>query len=391
MTQIPTRGLLRTVAVVAVVLAAALPAAAQEPEPLPESAIDRLAEVRRRAAETALQIDILTATRAEVQEQLAVVSSWVHTQEQIVAGAQQDLVDATIAAADAVAAEEAKAAELEVLEELMAEIAVEAFMSPPQVASLDILLTKDLSQAEKADVMLRSKAEHDRDIADELAAAERSLERLRLQAEETRRDADAAADRAATQLAELTAARDAQAQFAAQLSADIDATVTDLSNLELAEFEAAVAVQEEARALLARSVNVTSVEVARVREFTVNAAIARNLELMLEAAEADGIILGGWGHRSTEQQIALRRQHCGGEGIDDTTAVYGVPAGSCSPPTAKPGTSMHEIGLAIDFTHAGASINSHGSPAYKWLAEHAYEYGFHNLPSEPWHWSVNGS
>jgi hypothetical protein len=25
-----------------------------------------------------------------------------------------------------------------------------------------------------------------------------------------------------------------------------------------------------------------------------------------------------------------------------------------------------------------------------WLQAHADEYGFVNLPSEPWHWSVNG-
>ena len=55
------------------------------------------------------------------------------------------------------------------------------------------------------------------------------------------------------------------------------------------------------------------------------------------------------------------------------------------PPTAQPGTSMHERGLAIDFDNC-----SRGTAAYGWLSGHAGQYGFHNLPSESWHWSVNG-
>jgi zinc D-Ala-D-Ala carboxypeptidase len=47
--------------------------------------------------------------------------------------------------------------------------------------------------------------------------------------------------------------------------------------------------------------------------------------------------------------------------------------------------------LAIDFTHNGTIINSRASAGFRWLAEHAHLYGFFNLPSEPWHWSVNGS
>jgi D-alanyl-D-alanine carboxypeptidase len=52
---------------------------------------------------------------------------------------------------------------------------------------------------------------------------------------------------------------------------------------------------------------------------------------------------------------------------------------------------MHEQGLAIDFTcNGGGSIESHSNVCYQWLAAHASQYGFHNLPSEAWHWSVNG-
>ena len=58
---------------------------------------------------------------------------------------------------------------------------------------------------------------------------------------------------------------------------------------------------------------------------------------------------------------------------------------ACSPPTARPGQSMHEVGLAIDFSNCGS-----GSTCFRWLRANAGGYGFINLPSEPWHWSVNG-
>lgn len=58
-------------------------------------------------------------------------------------------------------------------------------------------------------------------------------------------------------------------------------------------------------------------------------------------------------------------------------------------PTAVPGTSMHEIGEAVDFTSDGRTV-ARGSAAFAWLTANAGRFGFHNLPSEPWHWSTNG-
>jgi D-alanyl-D-alanine carboxypeptidase len=126
-----------------------------------------------------------------------------------------------------------------------------------------------------------------------------------------------------------------------------------------------------------------AVPLATVDGITVHAAIAPQLAGLLAAARADGVVLAGWGWRSTETQIELRRRN----GCPD---VYSAPPSSCRVPTAVPGRSMHEQGLAVDFTSAGATIRSRLDPAYRWLAEHAAALGFHNLPSEPWHWSVNG-
>jgi LAS superfamily LD-carboxypeptidase LdcB len=68
-----------------------------------------------------------------------------------------------------------------------------------------------------------------------------------------------------------------------------------------------------------------------------------------------------------------------------------MPASQCDPPTARPGTSLHEQGLAIDFTCDGGSVVDYGDVCWNWLEANANSYGLYNLPSEPWHWSVDGT
>ncbi|MBD7918112.1 D-alanyl-D-alanine carboxypeptidase family protein [Cellulomonas sp. Sa3CUA2] len=132
---------------------------------------------------------------------------------------------------------------------------------------------------------------------------------------------------------------------------------------------------------------VTAADVVRTRSgISVHPCLADALDALVAAAAADGVELGGGGWRSPEQQIALRRAHCGPSDAD----VYDKPASACSPSTARPGSSRHERGLAIDFTSGGRSL-TRGSAAYAWLVEHADAYGLENLPGEAWHWSVDGS
>jgi LAS superfamily LD-carboxypeptidase LdcB len=119
----------------------------------------------------------------------------------------------------------------------------------------------------------------------------------------------------------------------------------------------------------------------------VASSIAGQLGNLLSAASAAGLHLGGGGYRDSSSQIALRRAHCG----TSPYAIYEMPASQCHPPTAPPGQSMHEQGLAIDFTNNGSLINSHSDPAWQWLSANAGRFGLRNLPSEPWHWSTNGN
>jgi len=127
-------------------------------------------------------------------------------------------------------------------------------------------------------------------------------------------------------------------------------------------------------------------DLVTVRGITVNATIAEQVDALLAAAEADGLALTGGGHRSPERQIELRRQNCG----TSYYAVYEMPSSQCSPPTARPGHSMHERGLAIDFDCDGSLVDSRSDPCFVWLAANAARFGLSNLPSEPWHWSVDG-
>ncbi|MBU2665852.1 M15 family metallopeptidase [Actinoplanes bogorensis] len=116
---------------------------------------------------------------------------------------------------------------------------------------------------------------------------------------------------------------------------------------------------------------------------TVSVTIGDQVARMLAAARAGGTSLCGSGWRSVDGQIALRKQNCGQPPTNDT--IYNKSPSACKPPTARPGTSMHEKGLAIDFTNC-----NRGSACFTWLSGNAATYGLHNLPGEDWHWSTTG-
>lgn len=124
----------------------------------------------------------------------------------------------------------------------------------------------------------------------------------------------------------------------------------------------------------------------------VHACLTANLDRLLADARAAGVALSGSGWRDQQTQIQLRISNCGG---NTTYNIWSKPSSQCSPPTAIPGRSMHERGLAIDFTTPNGDGKYvavwSGSPAFTWLKGNAARYGLSNLPSEAWHWSTNGS
>jgi hypothetical protein len=54
---------------------------------------------------------------------------------------------------------------------------------------------------------------------------------------------------------------------------------------------------------------------------------------------------------------------------------------------AKPGTSNHQGGNAIDFTNC----DTRSTACYKWLNANAATFGIKNYPVEAWHWSTTGT
>ncbi len=128
------------------------------------------------------------------------------------------------------------------------------------------------------------------------------------------------------------------------------------------------------------------VSLTTVEAITVNTQIAPQVQQLVQAARRSGYQLAGTGYRSTQRQIELRRQNCG----SSRYATYEMPSSQCTPPTARPGNSLHELGLAIDFSCNGVLIRNRSSACYQWLADHAAAYGLHPLASEAWHWSYNG-
>jgi D-alanyl-D-alanine carboxypeptidase len=127
----------------------------------------------------------------------------------------------------------------------------------------------------------------------------------------------------------------------------------------------------------------TVADTTSVYGITVNKTVAYAFKRMIDDARADGVAMSGGGFRTTQRQIELRT-------INGCPNVWTAPSSSCRVPTAIPGRSLHELGLAVDISSGGRTI-SRTSPAYAWLTAHAGAYGFKNLPSEAWHWSITGS
>ncbi|MGH9289222.1 MAG: M15 family metallopeptidase, partial [Acidimicrobiales bacterium] len=176
-----------------------------------------------------------------------------------------------------------------------------------------------------------------------------------------------------------------QAQLAAALNELDEEVAAELARRRAAELSAQ-AEANKAADIQAPPGGVVSVPCPAGGSIQVAGDISKPVGRLLSAAAEDGISMCGNGYRDPADQIAVRRSNCG----SSYYAIWQMPASYCSPPTARPGASMHEQGLAIDFTVGGGTIG-YGSAAYNWMKASAANYGLSNLPSEPWHWSTNGN
>ncbi len=437
--------LLRMGLVVAVATAVLNPATgdAQQPPPNPAETERRLNEVRGQRGQIDLEVGGLTAQDAQVRAAVAALETNVATQQAELDEAERARDEAAAELTSATAAVDAQQARIDLLNLATDDLVVQSYVNPPSDNVLDAFKADSLSDAAVKQALVGIEADEDADLLDQLEQAHEDLE----VDEAAKADAAAEAEsKWATAEAELTELQNALAQqqdFAAEVEQQLNAKLAEAESLKA--FDAALADQlvreqeEVARQLRAMQ---AAAEAQRRAEqeaaaraaaaaaaanrpaprpsgggggggggdnspavilpapgglatvtcpgggsITVAGSIAGNVQDLLNAASADGVSLcASSGYRSPEKQIELRREHCG----TSNYAIYRMPASQCSPPTAIPGSSMHERGLAIDFSCNGGGAIIRGNECWNWLAAHADEYGLYNLPSEPWHWSTTG-
>lgn len=112
---------------------------------------------------------------------------------------------------------------------------------------------------------------------------------------------------------------------------------------------------------------------------------------LVEAAAADAVVIeGGWCYRTYEAQAAAwNSRRC---------YIPGNCDGDPYPPTARPGTSMHGWGLAVDVWGASGLLTC-ASPELLWLQVSAPRFGWVHPEwarcgqsgAEPWHWEYVGT
>jgi len=372
-----------------------------------QSAKDERKKVQAEQRATRAEVDVLEANQEQISARLVEIDAAVSTDEATAESATR-AAQASAAEAEAARVSAAEsAAELGAVRDRLRNLAVSAYIDPPG----DALLRRFEAESAQADAtrhaLLAMQAGRDVDLADQVRVIQRRHRDDLERAEASQAAAEQTAAAAAASVAALQARRGEQEAFASSVRSRLDARLADVANLEridaglaarIREEEAAVAAALRALAPRPASPSASSSTAASPRPtppppplgtvggITVNTQIADQLAAMIQAAAADGIVLGGSGYRSLASQIQLRRQHCGTTDF----AIYEMGPDECAPPTARPTMSLHEQGLAVDLTANGRAIVSRTDPGFVWLAANASRFGFHNLPSEPWHWSITG-
>ena len=380
-------------------LLAAVPVGgASAKEPTPEA---QRRELQKKRARQAAEVDVLKASDAELERALDRLDANVRASEARAASARQAAETAAKASEDALVAEQRTAGELDLLRSSMRQAAVAAYVRGPAQKTMAPLRAGSLARMATRQYLFDVALGQGADVADRLRATTEDLAAQRVAAEEARARAEARREEVDGELREVSRALDLKEKVADTVEQRLERALAEADSLAALDQQLAAEISRRQAALAARVAStrragataargtvgrIGGVAVTTVGGITVATRIAGQVEALLAAAAADGFALGGSGYRSSDGQIATRAANCGSSDYD----VYSKPASSCRPPTARPGQSMHEQGLAIDFTWNGALITSRNA-AFQWLARNAGRFGLSNLPAEPWHWSTNGN
>jgi septal ring factor EnvC (AmiA/AmiB activator) len=411
--------------IVTIVLAAAVAAGTTVATPAvggaQEGPATETEQVAHSQALVAVEVDILKADNRQVTQALSDIKANVDAQTAELDAAEQALAsaNAALAAADAAVVETQRR-----IDDLLAKtdhVVVNAFVTPATESALSMLTEESSTIANVKWAILDLQTTTDAELLAEYHAAQEQLRTEKDNQDRAREDAQNRKAEAEAALADNQEAVSQQALFASEVQARLDQKLSEAEMLKGVDPALAAQLQAEQAQLVAALNELdeeVAAELARQRAVELSAQaeankaagiqappggvvsvpcpaggsiqvagdIAKPVERLLTDAAQAGISMCGNGYRDPAAQIAVRRSNCG----TSQYAIWQMPASYCSPPTARPGASMHEQGLAIDFTVGGSTIG-YGDAAYNWLKAHAADYGLSNLPSEPWHWSTNGN
>lgn len=364
----------------------------------PDELREERREVQAQAAELASEVDAATADVVDLEVALAAAQANVDAQQAAVEAANRAVIDADEAQTAALAA----IIDLEVQEEQarldLQNAVIDSYVSFQGFDDLEAL-GDDPWEASRAETLAEIGTGTSLEGLDNLRSIGAELEFQRLLAEQAAVEAESNREEMRFRLAELETALAIEDQLLLEAVERQERRLGEAVALEALEAELSeqIRVEEQriADAIANRippgggSVTVppdSDIELVTVGGITVNVLVEDQVRGILAAMSARGFNLGGGGYRSIESQIRLRRANCG----TSDYAIWEMPASRCRPPTARPGLSQHEVGLAIDFTLNGRVLRTRNSDVFRALAEVAPQFGFYNLPSEPWHWSTTG-
>jgi len=369
-------------------------------------------QVRADQARVASNLDTLKASQSQLTSALADLEQNLQVEEGRLADARQAVEAAKAQVAAAQRSIESTSTRLQRLKDAMAKVAVEAYVRPRGSTMSAVLEADTAPDAAERQALQGLRTNRDADLSDQIETAKAELQSQRRAAQQAQERAERKQSEVADRVEKVQVARAQQQRLVSGVNKRIQDQLAKASQLQAKNkalsnqlYREQLQLAARAAAQRAASVSVSTgyrsggaergplgpttrgpsanVDLCTVGGITINCQIASSVRSMLEAARGDGVSLSGSGWRDPAAQIALRRDHCG----TSDYAIYQMSPSACHPPTALPGQSMHEVGLAIDFSNC----ESHSSACYQWLASHAGSYGLHNLPSEPWHWSVNGN
>jgi hypothetical protein len=114
------------------------------------------------------------------------------------------------------------------------------------------------------------------------------------------------------------------------------------------------------------------IRLCSVNGIIVNVAIERNVQVILEGGQRDDLSFSAVSaYRTREHQARLYQRDPDG--------------------AAPPGRSMHEWGLAVDFSCDGGRRGiRRDSDCFRWLKDNQAVHGLQHRASGPWHWSTTG-